>query len=89
MTDLSALFKNPKVHVIKKYMADILQDKYPKNEEFIERLAMLLVTDKDSESFGKLIGNVFQRGYEKSVEDHRKELSKHGITVTIKPETNR
>jgi hypothetical protein len=86
MNDLSGLYKNPKVGVVKKYMAEILKGRYPNNAEFIERIASLLVTDQDVSNFGTLIGNVFQTGYEKSVADHRAELAKHGITTTVKPE---
>ena len=67
-------------------MADILQSKYPKNAEFIERLALLLVTDKDTQEFGNLIGSVYQAAYEKCTADHKKELDKHGIKVTIRKE---
>jgi len=84
--NLGELYKNPKVGVVKKYMAEILKGRYPNNAEFIERIATLLATDQDVSQFGVLIGNVFQAGYEKSVKDHRAELSKHGITITVKPE---
>lgn len=75
--------QNPKSNVIKKYMADILQHRYPPNANFLDRIASTLTTEQDMKDFAALVSSIYQAAYEKSVNDHREQLSKLGITTTI------
>lgn len=68
---------------IKKYLYDILKDRYSRNEEFIERLASSIVTNKDVEGLGKLVADLYEVGYVKSVNDHKEILEAKGYKATI------
>jgi len=77
---------NPQTFAIKKYMAEILKDKYPTHEVIIERIAVILATARDYEAFGKLIGDLYETAYLKAVNDHKDALAKVGLKVSVVPE---
>jgi len=77
---------NPQAVAIKKYMYEILQDKYGEHDQLIERVSHSLTTGKDVEGFGKLIAAVYESGYFKAVNDHRETLTKMGLKVNVVPE---
>lgn len=74
---------NPKSHYLKKIMFDILQERYSQNEDIIERLSVMLLTEKDLTSFVKLITDTYELGYIKSVNDHKSALEKIGLSATV------
>ena len=75
-----------KIVVIKKYMAEMLKDKFLPHEQIIERLARSLVTEKDHADFSKLIAEVYNSAYLKAVDDHKEKLAKYGLKVAIVPQ---
>mgnify|MGYP003339466548 CR=1 FL=1 len=78
-------FSNPKSHYLKKIMFDILQERYAKNEDIIDRLSVTLLTENDLNAFVKLITDTYELGYMKSVNDHKAELEKIGLTAKVVP----
>jgi hypothetical protein len=74
---------NPQAHVVKKYMFDILQDRYPKHQEILERIASALVTSNDLQAFGKLISDVYEVAYLKSLDQQKDVFKKAGIKVNV------
>lgn len=78
-------FGNPRNHMLKKTMYDVLKDRYPKNEEIIERISSVLITENDSQSFMKLVSDIYEIAYLKSVEDHREQLEKMGLKAKVVP----
>jgi hypothetical protein len=74
---------NPAGFVLKKHMAQILQDKYPQHEEVINRISAVFLTEKDIQSFANMIGAVYETAYMKSVNDHRKILLDLGYKVNV------
>ena len=76
-------FNNPRSHVLKKTMYDILRDRYGKNEQIIDRLGANLVTENDIKSFMVLIGDIYEIAYLKAVEDHKSQLEKLGLSAKI------
>jgi hypothetical protein len=88
MNNIVEHYLNKKSYVIKKYMADILKEKYPDNESIIERISSCLTTEKDAQAFGTLIGNVYEAAYKKAVSEYKDQLAKLGIEAVIKPEPN-
>jgi len=77
---------NPKVFVIKKYMFEILQQKFQEHEQIVERMANSLITEKDFEGFNKLVASIYETGYMKAVNDHKEQLAKLGLKVNVVPE---
>lgn len=68
---------------IKKYMFDILQERYAKNENFIERLIGVLKTSRDSEEFGTFIVDVYETGFLKAINEHKEALEARGLEANI------
>lgn len=83
---LPFLFQNPQSITIKKYLFEILKDKYPKNEKFIDRLASNISTKEDYEGLSMLIADIFETGFLRSVDQYKEQLSKMGMRVNIVPE---
>ena len=88
MKDIVRHYLNSKSYAIKKYMAEILKEKYPQNENIIERISNCLTTEKDAQEFGILVGNIYEAAYKKAVGDYKEQLAKLGIEAVIKPESN-
>ena len=65
-------------------MAEILRGRYQDNVEIIDRISSTLATEKDLKDFAQLVGQIYQSAYEKSVNDHKEQLAKLGITTSIK-----
>lgn len=74
---------NPRAFTLKKWFHDLLGESYAPHDTAIERVATALTTDRDVEDFGKLMTQVFEKGYRKAVEDYRKEAERLGLTVTV------
>lgn len=72
---------NPKAFTLKRWFYDMLKFNYAAHDVIIERVASSLDTDKDLEDFGRLIGQVFETGYRKALEDYRKQAEDLGFTV--------
>jgi hypothetical protein len=83
MNSISSLFTDPKIQQIKKLVFEISKTKYVENEEIIERLCSLILTKHDGEKFIKLIMDIYESGYKKSVNDHKEILEKLGYSVKI------
>ena len=83
MNSISSLFTDPKIQQIKKLVFEISKTKYVENEEIIERFCSLILTKHDGEKFIKLIMDIYESGYKKSVNDHKEILEKLGYSVKI------
>ena len=83
MNSISSLFTDPKIQQIKKLVFEISKTKYVENEEIIERLCSLIITKHDGDKFIKLIMDIYESGYKKSVNDQREVLEKLGYSVKI------
>ena len=77
---------NPRGFAIKKFMFEVLREKYSDHEQLIERVSHGLTTDKDFDAFGKLVAVIYESGYLKAVNDYKGQLTKMGLKVTVVPE---
>ena len=75
---------NPQGKLVKKFLFGLLQDRYEKHAEIIDRLSRSLVTKGDIEAFGNLAMELYETGYFKSIGDHKDALAKMGVKVQIK-----
>ena len=82
-TQMMSYAANPRYYTIKKWLMDLLKEKYVENDQIIERLSTAIVTNKDLEDFGKLVGHIHEVGYKKAVIDNRQQLEKLGYNVNI------
>lgn len=76
-------FINPQGTALKRYLYEILKDKYPKHHDIVERIASNLQTEKDLQNFGALVVELFEMAYAKAVEDYKAELGRMGYKVDI------
>lgn len=71
---------------IKKYLFELLKERYAKNEKFIDRLSSTVATKEDYESLGNLVVDIFETGFLKAVDGYKDELAKMGLRVNVVPE---
>jgi|LakMenEpi03Aug12_release.lakeMendotaPanAssembly.Ray.scaffolds.fasta_scaffold233402_4 hypothetical protein len=76
-------FSNPFSITIKKFLYEILKDRYLENEKFIERMCNDLRLKEDIENFVKLLNDAYQMGFLLSVEQHKEALNKLGLQVNL------
>jgi hypothetical protein len=76
---------NPKGFTIKKWLAELLENKYTPFDDLIERIGMSLVTDNDLQSFGKLVTTIYESGYLRAMNQCKKNLDDMGIKVKVVP----
>lgn len=74
---------NPRSFTLKKWLAELLKEKYVPHDQIADRVATALVTEKDMESFGKLMVDVYEKGYLKAVEDYRAQFEKLGVKINV------
>jgi hypothetical protein len=81
--NLIKYMSNPRAFTLRKWFYDLLKLNYIEHDPIIERVGTSLATQKDLEDFGKLIGQVYDIGYRKAVEDYKKEIEKLGLKVQV------
>ena len=74
---------NPKGHILKKTMFEVLQGRYLQNEQILERLSVSLMTENDLKSFMKLVTDVYEIAYLKAVNDQKEQLQKLGFVANV------
>jgi hypothetical protein len=77
------LMSNPRGHMLKKTMFEILKERYPKHEQIIDRVSHSLATDKDIKDFVSMMVEIYEVGFVRAVDEHREKLSKLGFEVKI------
>lgn len=75
--------QNPQAVAIKRYLFDLLKERYEKNQRYIDRLAVGTLTREDYESLGKLLADVYESGFVRAVEQYKEQMSKLGLRVNI------
>jgi GTP1/Obg family GTP-binding protein len=83
---LPFMFQNPQSIVIKKYLFEMLGERYIKNEKFIDRLTSVVTTKEDYENLGTFITDIFEVGFIRAVDQYKEQLAKIGMKVNIVPE---
>lgn len=83
--NLASYFANHLSHGMKRFVHDLIgASRYLPHEDTIENIANLIKNEKEYKKIGELFVEVFEAGYMKSVEDHKKELEKYGLKVNLK-----
>lgn len=89
MNPLSQIFgmNNPYQQAMKKHVYDILKEKYTvEHDETIVRLTHMLATEDDYKKLGKLIADLYEKGYLTAKEQYEDIFKKHGIRVKVVPQ---
>jgi hypothetical protein len=77
--------QNPRSHHVKKFIHEILHERYFRHEQLLERVSHYLVTDSDVEQFSKFVSDIYETAYLKAIDDHKEALARHGLKATIAP----
>ena len=77
------MFQNLHSSAIKKYLFEMLKDKYHRNEKFIDRLSAVVATKDDYESLGALVADLFEAGFLRAVDEYKGQMAKMGMRVNI------
>lgn len=72
------------IQSFKKFCSDLLAERFVNHENVINKLAKTIETDEDYVSLANLISEVYESGYVRSVEDHKKVLKHHNINIELK-----
>jgi hypothetical protein len=83
MNGWQQLIQNQKAPVLKRFMWELLQDRYAKYDELIERICSALTTERDMTLFSEMCIELFEKGFLKSVNEHKEQLAKLGIKVEV------
>jgi len=70
-------------YVVKKYVFDILQERYSAYEEVLSRVTYHMTTEKDVREFCQMVADSYSKGYEKAVQDYKVKLRELGYEVAI------
>lgn len=79
--------QNPQAVAIKRYLFEMLQERYRRNEKYIDRVASFTATKEDYESLGSLLADVYESGFVRAVDQYKDQLAKVGMKVSIVPES--
>lgn len=77
------MFQNLHSSAIKKYLFEMLKDKYQRNEKFIDRLSAVVTTKEDYESLGMLVVDLFESGFMRAVDEYKGQMAKMGLKVNV------
>lgn len=80
------LSQNPQSIAIKRYLFELLKERYSRNEKFIDRIASQIVTKEDYENLGVFMTDVFETGFLKAVNEYKNQFEKMGMKVNVVPE---
>lgn len=83
---LPFMMQNLHSSAIKKYLFELLNGRYVRNEKFIDRISATIVTKEDYEALGSLVVDIFETGFMKAVDEYRDQLAKMGMKVSIVPD---
>jgi hypothetical protein len=79
---------NPVVTILRTHLSRILNERYPKHDNLVERIGSGL-TQADTQLFGSLIADIYETGYFKAMGDYEKELRKLGYKVNLTSEAEK
>lgn len=82
-SSLVKYMNNPRAFVLKKWFIELLQERYTKHDQIVERVALGLPTEEDVKQFGALVAEVFEAGYFRAVSDYKKQAEEMGLKVKI------
>lgn len=74
---------NPKAFTVKKWISDVLKEKFAPHEPIVDRVGASIITDKDLQDLGNLISAIYETGYLKAVNDYKEHFEKMGIKLNI------
>jgi len=78
---------NPHSVAIKKYLFEVLKERYRRNERYVERLAATTVVREDYEGLSTLVADLFEVGFLRAVDQYKDQIAKMGFKIDVVPES--
>jgi hypothetical protein len=75
--------QNPQAFAVRKYLFDMLKERYARNADYIERMAAGITTKGDYEAIGSLMADVYEAGFVRAVDQYKEQLAKMGMKVNV------
>ena len=73
---------NPQIQMMRKYIFEIMEDRYPQHDDIVERVASNLNLTKDMEAFGSLVTAIYEAGYRRAATEYQAQLKTHGLNIS-------
>lgn len=74
---------NPTLFMLRKWLSDILKEKYQKHDNIVERISASLVTASDVSEFSSLVTEIYETALRKSVADYKEQFEKMGVKINV------
>jgi len=81
--DMMNMLAGQQTHALKKYIFDMIPEKYHEHDEILTRSTANLVTQKDIEEFAKFVAVVFESGYLKAAEQYKENMENLGYKLDV------
>lgn len=78
--------QNPQSTAIRKYLFEVLKERYGRNGKYVERLAASALTKEDYEALGRLVADIYEAGFMRAMDQYKEQMSKLGMRVNVVPE---
>jgi hypothetical protein len=78
---------NPHSIAIKRYLFEVLKERYGRNEKYIDRMAAATLVQEDYEALGSLVVDIFEAGFLRAVDQYKEQMSKMGLKVDVVPDS--
>lgn len=77
---------NPYARAIKKYLVQVIPHRYTEEvDETAERLVHHLATKQDAERLIRLLGDIYQAGYDRAIESAKEAMKERGMRLKVVP----
>jgi len=73
---------------VKKYLYEMLKEKYTNHQQIIERITSTIVTEKDVKDFGDFIATLYETAYMRAVNEYKGIIEKMGYTIGVHSKEN-
>ena len=74
---------NPTLFTLRKWLSELIKEKYQKHDNIVERISASLVTNSDVSEFGLLITDIYETAYRKAVTDYKDQFEKMGVKINV------
>lgn len=83
---MNPFMQNPQAFAVRKYLFEMLKERYSRNADYIERLSAGVTTKADYEALGSLMADVYEAGFVRAVDQYKEQLARMGMKVSVVPE---
>lgn len=77
------MLPNPFQQALRRYMVELLRDKFYDHKDTIERVSHYLVTEGDVRAFSQMLADVYETAYTKAIREYQIQLEAAGIRVAV------